>query len=114
MELGLILIIISAHGHGVPRFPCLPLSSHLATLFSQIIEQETSFLVELNTFQSMLQQAEIISTTIKSIVDKTKTLAKRSVIRTDNSFFNEQSVFFVDTPSKHPVSATNQNSDFQK
>ena len=54
--------------------------AHLATLFSQITEQETSFLVELNSFQSMLQQAEIISTTQKPIVSETQTLAKRIVI----------------------------------
>ena len=88
--------------------------AHLATLFSQIIEQETSFLVELNSFQSMLQQAEIITTTQKPIVNETQTLAKRSVIRTDSSFSNKKSVFFADMPSKNPVSATNQNSDFHK
>ena len=50
--------------------------AHLATLFSQIIEQENSFLDELNSFHSMLQQAKIVTTTTKKPI----TLAKRSII----------------------------------
>ena len=60
--------------------------THLATLFSQIIEQENSFLMELSTFQLMLQKADIISTT-------TKTIEKRDVIRTDTSFSTKHAVF---------------------
>ena len=59
--------------------------THLATLFAQIVEQENSFLLELTTFQSMLQQSEIISTTIKPVDDNAKPIAKRSVIRTNDS-----------------------------
>jgi hypothetical protein len=61
--------------------------THLATLFAQIVEQENSFLLDLTTFQSMLQQSEIISTTLKSVDNNAKPITKRSVIRTDDSFF---------------------------
>jgi hypothetical protein len=49
--------------------------AHIATLFSQIIEQETSFWNELNSFHLMLQQANIVTTTTQ------KPIAKRSIIR---------------------------------
>ena len=61
--------------------------THLATLFAQIIEQENSFLLELTTFQSMLLQSEIISTTVKPIDDNANSIAKRRVVRTKDSFF---------------------------
>ena len=54
--------------------------THLATLFAQIIEQENSFLLELTSFQSMLLQSEIISTTVKPIDDNANPIAKRSVV----------------------------------
>jgi hypothetical protein len=84
--------------------------NHIATLFSQIIEQETSFLNELNSFHLMLQQANIVTTTTK----KPKSLAKRSIIRTNSSFSNSKSVFVVKVPIEHLVSATIQDSDFHK
>jgi hypothetical protein len=79
--------------------------THLATLFSQIIEQESSFLMELSTFQLMLQKADIISTT-------TKTIEKRDVIRTSTSFSTKHAVFSTNLPLKDPISA--QNSEFQQ
>jgi hypothetical protein len=82
--------------------------AHIATLFSQIIEQETSFLDELNSFHLMLQQANIVTTTTE------KPIAKRSIIRTNSSILNSKSVFVVDIPFKHKVSATIQDSDFHK
>jgi hypothetical protein len=64
--------------------------THLATLFSQIVEQENSFLLELNTFQLMLQQAEIISTTVKPKDNNTKTIRGFTVKK---SSFREISKF---------------------
>ena len=87
--------------------------THLATLFAQIIEQENSFLLELTTFQSMLQQSEIISTTIKPVDDNAKPIAKRSVIRTNDSFFTEHALFSANVSTKNLVSTDKQNSDFR-
>ena len=86
--------------------------THLATLFSQIIEQESSFLMELSTFQLMLQRADIISTTIKPTQNNTKTIAKRDVIRTGTSFSTKHAVFSTKLPLKNLISA--QNSEFQQ
>ena len=55
--------------------------AHIATLFSQIIEQETSFWNELNSFHLMLQQANIVTTTTQ------KPIAKRSIIRANTKIF---------------------------
>ena len=57
-------------------------SSHLfqvATLFDQIIEQENSFLTELQTFQNMLNKAEILTTT-STVPPKVPTKTKRDII----------------------------------
>ena len=55
--------------------------SQIALLFSQIIKQENSFLLQLQSFQTMLQHAEILKSPLTKQSNVKHHLAKRNVHR---------------------------------
>ena len=67
--------------------------SQIALLFSQIIEQENAFLIQLQSFQSMLHSAEILKSPLPTEPPVTKSLARRDVSR---SFLSKNSSFLAD------------------
>ena len=82
--------------------------AHIAILFSHIIEQENSFLLQLTSFQVMLQNAEIITSPSIPKANNNQNLAKRNVVQ---PFSKKKSLFFADLPSQSPIFARNKTSD---
>ena len=84
--------------------------SQIALLFSQIIEQENAFLLQLTSFQSMLQSAEILKSPLPIQPPVKKNLAKRNVNR---SFSFKNSSFLADFTSPTLTTARNYTWDVQ-
>ena len=82
--------------------------AHIAILFSQIIEQENSFLLQLTSFQVMLQNAEIITSPSIPKANNNQNLAKRNVVQ---PFSKKKSLFFADLRFQSPIFARNKTSD---
>ena len=78
--------------------------SQIALLFSQIIEQETSFLLQLKSFQTMLQNAEILKSPLPTQPTVKRHLAKRNVHR---PFSFKNSSFLADFSSTTLITARN-------
>ena len=78
--------------------------SQIALLFSQIIEQENAFLLQLTSFQTMLQNAEILKSPLPIQQTVKKHLAKRNVNR---SFLFKNSSFLADFTSPTLTTARN-------
>ena len=81
--------------------------SQIALLFSQIIEQENAFLLQLKSFQSMLHSAEILKSPLPTKPTVKQNLAKRDVYR---SFLFKNSSFLADFTS--PTLTTARNNTF--
>ena len=78
--------------------------SQIALLFSQIIEQENAFLLQLQSFQSMLHSAEILKSPLPTQPPVKQSLAKRDVSR---SFSLKNSSFLADFMSPTLTTARN-------